>query len=151
LNLPSGVLLIGDQTVSVQIEIVPIEDSRQVSFRQVEVVGLSRGLKVQLSPVTVDVILGGPLPVLNSLLPSDVIVRIDLTGLAIGTYQLTPVVIVAGQGVVVQSILPGTVEVIITRDTGATATPTLTPTPTPTATPTQTPWPTLTPTPTPAL
>jgi hypothetical protein len=89
--------------------------------------------------------------VLNSLLPSDVIVRIDLTGLAIGTYQLTPVVIVAGQGVVVQSILPGTVEVIITRDTGATATPTLTPTPTPTATPTQTPWPTLTPTPTPAL
>jgi YbbR domain-containing protein len=151
LNLPGGVLLIGDQTVSVQIEIVPIEDSRQVSFRQVEVIGLSRGLKFQLSPATVDVILGGPLPVLNSLLPSDVHVRIDLTGLAIGTYQLTPIVIVAGQGVIVQSILPGTVEVIIIKDTGSTATPTLTPSPTPTATPTHTPWPTLTPTPTPAL
>jgi YbbR domain-containing protein len=151
LNLPSGVLLIGAQTVSVQIEIVPIEDSRQVSFRQVEVVGLGRGLKAQLSPGTVDVILGGPLPVLNSLLPSDVHVRIDLTGLTIGTSQLTPAVIVAGQGVTVQSILPGTIEVIITKDTGSTSTPTPTRTPTPTPTPTQTPWPTLVPTPTIAL
>jgi YbbR domain-containing protein len=151
LDLPGGVLLIGDQTVAVQIEIIPIEDSRQVSFRQVEVVGLSRGLKVQLSPVTVDVILGGPLPVLNSLEPSDVHVRIDLTGYSIGTYQLTPVVIVAGQGVTVQSILPGTVEVIIVKDTGETATPTPTITPTPTLTPTRTPWPTLSPTPTPVL
>jgi YbbR domain-containing protein len=151
LDLPGGVLLIGDQTVAVQIEIVPIEDSRQVSFRQVEVVGLSRGLRAQLSPVTVDVILGGPLPVLNSLQPSDVHVRIDLTGYSIGTYQLTPVVIVAGQGVTVQSILPGTVEVIIVKDTGATLTPTPTITPTPTLTPSLTPWPTLVPTPTPAL
>jgi YbbR domain-containing protein len=151
LDLPGGVLLIGDQTVAVQIEIVPIEDSRQVSFRQVEIVGLSRGLKVQLSPVTVDVILGGPLPVLNSLQPSDVHVRIDLTGYSIGTYQLIPVVVVAGQGVIVQSILPGTVEVIIAKDTGETATPTPTITPTPTLTPTLTPWPTLVPTPTPVL
>jgi YbbR domain-containing protein len=150
LDLPGGVLLVGDQTVSVQIEVVPIEDSRQVSFRQVETIGLSRGLRTQLSPGTVDVILAGPLPVLNSLLPSDVHVQIDLTGLTIGTYQLTPVVYVAGQGVTVQSILPGTVEVIITRDTGSTPTPTPTPTgtPTPTRTPTRTPWPTLEPTPT---
>jgi len=150
LDLPGGVLLIGDQTVSVQIEIVPIEDSRQVSFRQVEVIGLSPGLKAQLSPATVDVILAGPLPVLNSLQPSDVHVRIDLTGLTIGTYQLTPTVNVAGQGVTVQSILPGTVEVIISKDTGSTPTATLTPTPTPTPTPTRTPWPTLAPTSTPA-
>ncbi len=51
LNLPSGVLLIGDQTVSVQIEIVPIEDSRPVAFRQVEVIGLStRPESPDLSP-----------------------------------------------------------------------------------------------------
>jgi YbbR domain-containing protein len=150
LNLPSGVMLIGDQTVSVQIEIVPIEDSRQVSFRQVEVIGLGSGLQAQLSPTTLDVILAGPLPVLNSLQPSDVLVRIDLTGLNIGTYQLTPTVNVAGQGVTVQSILPGTVEVIITRGTGATATPKPTPTLTPTPTFTLTPWPTPVPTQTPA-
>lgn len=150
LNLPAGVMLIGDQTVSVQIEIVPIEDSRQVSFRQVEVIGLGPGLQAQLSPTTLDVILAGPLPVLNSLQPSDVLVRIDLTGLNIGTYQLIPTVNVAGQGVTVQSILPGTVEVIITKGTGATLTPTPTSTHTPTPTFTQTPRPTPVPTQTPA-
>jgi YbbR domain-containing protein len=124
LNVPEGVLLVGDQTVSVQIDIAPIEDSRPVAFRQVEVIGLTPGLKAQLSPTTVDVILAGPLPVLNSLQLTDVHVRVDLTGLTIGTYQLTPVVIVAQQGVTVQSILPGTVEVVIAKDTGPASTPT---------------------------
>ena len=116
LNLPGGVMLIGDQTVSVQIEIVPIEGSLTVAFRTVEVMGLAQGLKVQLSPITVDVILSGPLPVLDSLSPSDVHVRLDLTGLTVGTYQLTPVVSIAKQDVTVQSILPGTVEVVITKE-----------------------------------
>jgi YbbR domain-containing protein len=135
LNVPEGVLLVGDQTVSVQIDIAPIEDSRPVAFRQVEVIGLTPGLKAQLSPTTVDVILAGPLPVLNSLQLTDVHVRVDLTGLIIGTYQLTPVVIVAQQGVTVQSILPGTVEVVIAKDTG----PASTPTPTLQLTPSRTP------------
>jgi YbbR domain-containing protein len=121
LNLPGGVMLIGDQTVSVQIEIVPIEDSRNVSFRPVEVIGLGTGLKYQLSPATVDVILSGPLPSLDSLSPSDVHVRLDLTGLTSGTYQLTPRVIIAEQDLILQSILPGTVEVVISKE--ATATP----------------------------
>jgi YbbR domain-containing protein len=121
LNLPAGVMLIGDQTVSVQIEIVPIEGSLTVAFRPVEVVGLGTGLKYQLSPATVDVILSGPLPVLDSLSPSDVHVRLDLTGLASGSYQLTPNVSIAKQDVTLQSILPGTVEVVISKE--ATATP----------------------------
>ena len=115
-------MLIGDQTVSVQIEIVPIEDSRPVAFRQVEVIGLEPGLNAVISPATVDVILAGPLPVLNSLQPADVHVRVDLTGLAVGTYQLMPDVVVAEQGVTVQSILPGTVEVTIAKGTATTLT-----------------------------
>ncbi len=150
LDLPGGVLLIGDQTVSVLIEIVPIEDSRQVSFRQVEVIGLSPGLDAQLSPTTVDVILAGPLPVLNSLQPSDVHVRIDLTGLTVGTYQLTPVILVTQAGVTVQSILPGTVEVTISKESATTLTSTPTPKLTSTPTPRPTHVPTLAPTPTPA-
>jgi YbbR domain-containing protein len=134
LTLPSGVLLIGDQAVSVQIEVVPIEDSRPVAFRQVEVIGLEPGLNADISPATVDVILTGPLPVLNSLQPADVHVRVDVSGLAIGTYQLVPVVLVAEQGVTVQSILPGTVEVTITKATAIT--PTITPTFLPSTTPT---------------
>lgn len=124
LNVPSGVLLIGDQTVSVQIDIVPIEDSRPVAFRQVEVIGLKPGLEAQISPATVDVILAGPLPVLNALQPSDVHVRVDLTNLIVGTYQLIPDVMVTDQGVTVQSILPGTVEVTITTKGSASPTPT---------------------------
>ncbi|MGA2490870.1 MAG: CdaR family protein [Anaerolineales bacterium] len=154
LDLPEGVLLIGDQTVAVQIEIAPIEDSRPVAFRQVEVIGLSPDLNAQLSPTTVDVILAGPLPVLNSLQPSDVHVQVDLTGLTIGTYQLIPTITVVEEGVTVQSVLPGMVEVIISKETGPTPTLTLTSTGTLTITstwtPTLTPLPSLTPTPTPA-
>ena len=121
LNLPGGVTVIGDQTVSVQIEIVPIEGSLTVSFRPVDVIGLTPGLKATLSPSTVDVILAGPLPELDALNPSDVTIQVDLTGLTAGTYQLIPTVKVAKPGLTVQSILPGTVEVVI--DNATTPTP----------------------------
>jgi YbbR domain-containing protein len=121
LNLPSGVIVVGQQMVVVQVGVAPIEGTRPVSYRPVEIVGLGEGLKAQVSPETVDVILSGPSPVLDSLLSSDVQVRIDLTGLTPGTYQVTPTVSVGKQDVLVQSILPGTVEVIITA---AEATPT---------------------------
>jgi hypothetical protein len=62
----------------------------------------------------VDVILTGPVPVLDALVPSDVHVLVNLTGLAPGTYQLTPKVSIVDQTVIVESILPGTVEVVIT-------------------------------------
>ena len=131
LVLPSGVLVIGDQAVSVQIEIVPIEDSRPVAFRQVEVIGLGSGLNADISPTSVDVILAGPLAVLNSLQPADVHVRVDLTGLTPGTYHLVPAVVVVEQGVTVQSILPGTVEVTIAKGTATPPASTLAATPTP--------------------
>ena len=114
LSLPSGVQLIGDQTVAVQIEIVPIEGSLTVSYRPVELIGLADGLKASLSPNTVDVILSGPLPALNALLGTDVHVQIDLTGLSVGTYQLTPTISIANTDVAVQSIQPAKVEIIIT-------------------------------------
>ena len=127
LNLPGGVTLIGDQTVSVQIEIVPIEGSLTLSFRPVEVIGLSKGLKANLSPVTVDVILAGPIPELDSLSPSDVTIQVDLSGLAVGTYQLIPKVTINKPDVVVQSILPGTVEVTIEKEGAVSPTPSPTP------------------------
>jgi YbbR domain-containing protein len=117
LNLPNGVTLIGDQTVTVQIEIVPIEGSLPMAFRPVDIIGLSPGLKAELSPTTVDLLLSGPLPELDALSPSDVTIQVDLTGLTIGTYQLTPKVTVSKPGVTVQSIQPGTVEVVISKET----------------------------------
>ncbi len=119
--LPPGVTLIGEQSVLVKVGIAPIESSLLFLYRPVEMIGLAPGLHADLSPQTVDVILSGPLPVLESLAISDIHVQVDLTGLAPGTYQLTPKVSIAQQNMTVESILPGTVEVIITN--------TITPTP----------------------
>ncbi len=120
LNLPAGVTLLGEQNVLVQVGIAPIEGSLTVAYRPVAVTGLGAGLKAQVSPVTVDVILSGPIPVLESLNASDVNVSVDVSGRGTGTYQLTPIVTVSVDGVIVESILPGTVQVTIT----STATPT---------------------------
>jgi YbbR domain-containing protein len=111
--LPPGVTLIGEQSVLVKVGVAPIESSRTISYRPVEMIGLSAGLFAHLSPQTVDIILSGPLPVLESMSISDVQVQVDLTGLPGGTYQLTPRVSIVQQGVTVESILPGTVEVVI--------------------------------------
>jgi YbbR domain-containing protein len=125
--LPPDVTLIGDQSVTVKVGIAPIEGSRTISYRPVEMFGLATGLVAHLSPQTVDVILSGPLPVLDSLAISAVGVQVDLSGLAPGTYQLSPVVSIAGKTLTVESILPGTVEVIIINPKAVTPTPTVLP------------------------
>jgi Uncharacterized protein conserved in bacteria len=112
--LPPGVTLIGEQSVLVKVGIAPIESSRTFSYRTVDIIGLGPGLNAHLSPQTVDVILSGPVPELESLAIGDMHVQVDLTGLTPGTYHVTPMVSIAQQNVTVESILPGTVEVIIT-------------------------------------
>jgi YbbR domain-containing protein len=112
--LPPGVTLIGEQSVMVKVGIAPIESSRKFDYREVEMIGQATGLLYHLSPQTVDVILSGPLPELDSLAISDIHVQLDLTGKAPGTYQLTPKVSIPPQNITVESILPQTVEVIIT-------------------------------------
>ncbi len=121
--LPPGVTLIGDQFVTVKVGIAPIEGSRPLGYLPVESTGLAKGLQAHLSPVTVDIILSGPVPVLDALAFSDVHVIVDLTGLTPGTYQLTPKVTLLQQNLVVESILPGTVEVVISKPGVSTPTP----------------------------
>ena len=112
--LQPGVTLIGQQSVLVKVSIAPIESSRTFSYRPVEMIGLPTRSNASLSPQTVDVILSGPLPVLESLAISDIHVVVDLVGLAPGTYQLTPKLSIVPQNLTVESFLPGTVQVIIT-------------------------------------
>ena len=114
LLLPADVTLLGEQTVLVEVGISPIEDSLTMAYRPVEVIGLAPGLKAQVSPLTVDVILSGPIPALESLKPSEVRVSIDASGYGVGTYQLIPIVTISVDNVIVQSILPSTVQVTIT-------------------------------------
>ena len=127
LNLPEGISIVGDQTVLIQAGISPIESSVTLAGERVEIIGLGSGLTAQVSPTTVDVIVSGPLPLLDTLTRQDVRVTVDLSGLGVGTHQITPRVEVLISNVVVESILPNTIEVVISPI----GIPTITVTPTP--------------------
>ncbi len=113
LNLPEGISIVGEQTVLIQAGISPIESSVTLAGEKVEVINIGEGLIAQVSPATVDVIVSGPLPLLDTLTRQDVRVTVDLSGLAAGTYQITAKVDVLIADVVVESILPNTMEVVV--------------------------------------
>lgn len=113
LDLPPNIEISDVQTVLVQVSISPIQTSLTLLNLPINVNGLSEGLAAQVFPQTVDVIFSGPLPVLDTLSSKDITVSVNATGLEVGTYQLTPEVKVSVENVLVESILPGTVEVVI--------------------------------------
>ncbi|MFZ5912266.1 MAG: YbbR-like domain-containing protein [Chloroflexota bacterium] len=123
LTLPQGLSLVGEQTVLVQVSVAPIQSSLTLSNKEIEVTGLPAGRDIHIAPASVDVILSGPLPLLDTLSPQEVRVLIDVTGLADGTYQLEPKVEILVADVVVETILPGTVEVVLTKSGTITPTP----------------------------
>lgn len=130
LNLPEGVSLAGEESVLVRLSIAALEGSLPISL-PVEVVGLPPELEAIVSPETVDLLLTGPLPILNNLNPAGIRVTVNLSGLDLGVYQLPPVVDLLPAQVRVASILTSNVEVTIRVAS----------TPTPTALPVATPMP----------
>jgi YbbR domain-containing protein len=137
LNLPADISVVGDSKVLVQVSIATIESSLAISL-PIEVIGLTPGLAVISSPAVVDVILSGPVPVLNALAPADVRAVVDLTGYEVGDYQFIPQINILPDRVQKVSILPATVTITIT----IASTPTQTGTPNGTLVPAQTPAPT---------
>jgi YbbR domain-containing protein len=127
LNLPAGISIVGEQTVLIQAGVSPIESSITLADMRVEIIGLSSGFTAQVSPTTVDVIVSGPLPLLDTLTRQDIRVTVDLSELGIGTHQIVPRVEILISNVVVESILPNTIEVVISPS----GVPTITVTPTP--------------------
>ena len=137
LNLPEEVTLAGEESVLVRLGIAALEGSLPISI-PIEAIGLTPEHEAILSPDSVDLLLAGPLTILNSLNPASIRVIVDLTGLETGTHQVSPVVDLLPSQVSVASILPETVAVRII----------IAPTPTPETTPallTLTPQPTPTP------
>jgi YbbR domain-containing protein len=123
LNLPEGITTVREPTVLVQVSVAAIESSLTLSL-PVEIVGLSPDLQAGISPETVDVIVAGPLNILDKLSPASFRVVLDLTGLPPGIYQRSPAVVQSPDQVRVQTILPEIVEVKIEPA----PTPTLSPT-----------------------
>ena len=130
LDLPEGVTLIGPQTVQVQVSITPIQNSITLESLPINVTGIADGLAAHTFPDAVDVIISGPVPVLETLTAQDVTVSVNVTDLGIGNYQLEPNVDTP-PNVSFESILPGTVEVVLSIQGTATPTPFPTQTPRP--------------------
>jgi YbbR domain-containing protein len=135
LGLPEGISVVGDESVLVQVSIAAIEGSIKLSL-PVTPLGLLPTRAAEISPETVDVILSGPIPVLNRMKSSDIRVVVDLKDLDLGTYPLEPEVDVLPERVQVETILPSSVEATVIIAPTSTPTGTITPTggPTPTVT-----------------
>ncbi|MEA2007763.1 MAG: hypothetical protein U9O54_01465, partial [Chloroflexota bacterium] len=112
LNLPESITVVGDSHVLAQVSVTAFRDSLKIS-REVEVIGLLPGLQAMVAPVQIDVIIYGPVPVLDSLTLRDVRVIVDLTNLGVGVYTITPTVDILPEDLREEAILPITVEVTI--------------------------------------
>lgn len=123
LVLPTGVSVVGQQTVLIQAGISPVQSSFTLTGQTVEIIGLPDGMEAHVSPATVDVILSGPIPILDTLRPQDVQVSVDVSNLVAGSYQLTPTVQILASNVDVESVNPGAVEVVLQVKGQATVSP----------------------------
>lgn len=115
LNLPSGVIVVGESTIRVSVSISPIEGSITLANLPIELVGNRPEYLYEISPQQVDVILSGPLPSLDTLRSGDVRIVLDMTEYLPGVYQINPQVQIEVPGILVESILPSVIEVEITE------------------------------------
>ncbi|MFQ6015990.1 MAG: YbbR-like domain-containing protein [Anaerolineae bacterium] len=111
LVVPEGVSILNEQSVLVRIDVTAVQGGQTVQ-REPVARGLALGLQTTISPEVVDVILSGPLPVLQELELEDVQVIVDLVNKEPGTYKIQPTVI-APTSLNVESIVPDSVEVVI--------------------------------------
>ncbi len=115
LNVPEGITLVGDTTVTVNIVVSAVEGTQTFSQIPVSAVGIDDGLEAYISPSDIDVYLAGPLISLSEVEPADIHAILDLKDLGKGSYQLVPVVEVASNDpITVNSIQPQTIDVQIT-------------------------------------
>jgi YbbR domain-containing protein len=120
------------QQVEVHVFVEAIQSSLTITNTP-EIQGLEPGYTATVSPDTVQVILSGPLPRLESLTPDDVRLVLDLFELSVGTHQIEPEVIAPAE-ITAQGVIPATVQVRISEVADLTPTPTMTGTTTVTST-----------------
>lgn len=114
LDLPNGVSLVEVEEIFVTIEIEPLLTTSVYNL-QPELQRLDPNLQASVQPEEVQVVLFGPLPVLNTLLEDEVSVKLDLLGLEAGTYNLPPLVDFPERGIELRSVQPNLVSVEITE------------------------------------
>ena len=115
LNLPENVSIIGDQSVLAEVSVEAILGSLAISNKPLELINLDPALVAELSSLTVDIIISGPLPTLGILGANDLRVVIDVEGLAAGDHQLIPFVEILNDTIKVESILPESIEITLSE------------------------------------
>ena len=111
LVLPENVSAVDGNSVIITATITPLNGGRTLKQEPV-VQGLDAGLTADVALETVEVILSGPLPLLESMEPDDMFVILDLAGLLPGVHAVDPRVILP-TGIREEGLLPETVEVVI--------------------------------------
>lgn len=115
LQLQDGIVVVGNQQVTVEVGIDAVQSSIQFVGVPVEIVNLDIGLTVNISPDKVDVYISGPMNLLEELTAENIRVIIDLSNRSPGTYQLSPDILLNDDALRLDSILPGTIEVVLWR------------------------------------
>ena len=115
LQLQDGIVVVGNQQVTVEVGIDAIQSSSQFVGVPVEIINLGRGLTVNISPDKVDLYISGPMNLLEELTADNIRVTLDLSNRSPGTYQLSPDILLNDGELRLDSILPGTIEVVLWR------------------------------------
>ena len=116
LNVPEGITLVGESTVTMNVTVSPIEGTTTLSQIPISVIGFEEGVHATISPQDIDVYLTGPILALSQVTPEDIHAVIELQDLEDGSYQLAPRVEVSSEDVItVQSVMPATIEVQISH------------------------------------
>jgi YbbR domain-containing protein len=118
---------VSEASVETRITIVPQLGNLRLTV-PVELNGAQPTDTVSKSPASVDVLLSGPLPVLNQINADPKLVRVvvDVTDLGSGTYDVTPTLIVPES--LKATLVPGTVQIRLVRpETTITPEPTVIP------------------------
>lgn len=116
LNVPEGITLVGESTVTMNVTISAIEGTTTFSQIPVSVIGFEDGMHATISPQDIDVYLVGPINSLSEIDPEDIHAVIELQDLADGSYQLAPrVEVSSSDSISVQYITPATIEVQVSH------------------------------------
>ncbi|MFA7249249.1 MAG: CdaR family protein [Dehalococcoidia bacterium] len=109
--LPAGVSALGAPRATVTVTVTQVEAAQRTTFA-VRAVNVPTGLTARVVPSTIEVVLNGPIPALNALLPDDVRVSVDVGGRGRGTYTL-PIHVEPPEGVTAGFVQATSAEVTI--------------------------------------
>lgn len=109
LKLPEGVSVLNANDVMMRVAVEPVMSG--LTVRRPVTVSESCNLPSTVSPDTVEVILSGPLPILQNLKNDDVQIVVDAPRCEAGTYQGTLRAVNVPDKIKVESIVPATTEV----------------------------------------